>query len=157
MWPQLQSAHPRVGDRGKQTSGTRMRATGAGGFAAAPMATVVGAWATTGCATRGSARATPSMPVWWTLGSRRRYGDEGGWRVIRGDVVDVDLFEEEQGASLIEHREGMLHFQVRDHVTKLPVQPVEQRQHKGSIANGIAKLGEGARHHLQVVAEISDG
>lgn len=134
-----------------------MRAAGADGFAAAPMATVVGAWAATGWATRGSARAAPSVPVWWTLGSRRRYGDEGGWRVIRGDVVDVDLFEEEQGASLIERREGMLHFQVRDHVTKLPVQPVEQRQHKGPIADRIAKLSEGARHYLQAAAEISDG
>jgi hypothetical protein len=46
----------------------------------------------------------------WTLGNKRRRSDEGEQRSILGDVVDVDLFEEEQGASLIEGRERMLHF-----------------------------------------------
>jgi hypothetical protein len=77
-------------------------------------------------ASRRSTRTAPSVATGRTLGSRRRCSVEGRRRIIRGDVIDVDLLEKE-GASLVERWEGALHFQVRNHMTKLPVEAAQHR------------------------------
>lgn len=156
MRPQLHSARPWVGDRCKQRSGAGTRtaavttSAGCRACTTTPTATVVGVLvgAAAGGTTKGGAKATTSVAARWMLGNRRQRNDEGGRRSILGDIIDVDIFEEEQGVSLIEGRERTLHFQVRNHVTKLPVKPTKEREHKGPIADGIAKLSKGTRHRL---------